>query len=119
MAATSLHQEQRQSQLKREMARRRRRKIRMAVSWAECGVLVIPLRENDKKPIHRGSVDAGLIEPSDIRQFFQKRPDANYGVATGVPGGILVLDIDGPAGAASLRALEEQYGHLPVTTTVL
>ena len=46
-----------------DCAQARDLKVCAAVSWARCGIIIVPLRERDKKPIRRGGVDAGLIEP--------------------------------------------------------
>jgi hypothetical protein len=46
-----------------------------------------------------------------VDSWWRKRPHANIGIATG--GGVCVLDIDGPEGEESLRALEEECGPLP------
>jgi hypothetical protein len=45
-------------------------------------------------------------------------PDASIGLATGQSSGVVVLDIDGAEGEATLKALEEQYGPLPETLSV-
>lgn len=57
---------------------------------------------------HLGTTDAALVEA-----WWRHAPDANIGIATGQ--GILVLDIDGPEGEASLAALVAQHGALPPT----
>src|SRR4051794_1011694 len=53
-----------------------------------------------------------------IKAWWAKWPRANIGIATGTRSGIFVLDIDGKVGEASLKALEEKYGHLPKTVRV-
>lgn len=42
-------------------------------------------------------------------------PEANVAVATGPVSGVIVIDVDGDAGRASLAALESANGPLPVT----
>jgi putative DNA primase/helicase len=44
--------------------------------------------------------------------------DANIGIATGRSSGIIVLDVDGDGGVASLEALQAEHGRLPKTVTV-
>ena len=44
--------------------------------------------------------------------------NANIGVATGRRSGILVLDVDGKVGKASLEKLQAEHGRLPKTVTV-
>jgi hypothetical protein len=42
---------------------------------------------------------------SAIRRWWNRLPDSNLGVATGAASGIVVIDVDGPAGEAALREL--------------
>ncbi|PYX67820.1 MAG: hypothetical protein DMG72_24450 [Acidobacteria bacterium] len=44
-----------------------------------------------------GCKDA-TIDPETIRRWWTQCPDANIGVATGTPSGLVVLDIDGEGG---------------------
>jgi hypothetical protein len=53
------------------------------------------------------------IDPAVIRAWFDRFPKANPAARTGPESGLLVLDIDGPEGEASLVALERQHGPLP------
>ena len=57
--------------------------------------------------------DSGLIEG-----WWRSHRDANVGVATGRGSGLLVLDVDGDAGADALHALEREHGELPRTASV-
>ena len=55
-----------------------------------------------------------------IRRDWQKWPDANVGIPTGVENGIFVVETDTPEGhnvdgEASLQALESKHGTLPTT----
>jgi len=45
-------------------------------------------------------------------------PQCNWGMATGEPSGVFVVDVDGEAGRASLADLERQGLTLPATLTV-
>lgn len=54
-------------------------------------------------------------DPSKIRGWWTRWPDANIGIATGPGSGIFVLDVDGEEGQASLKALPP----LPRTLRVL
>jgi hypothetical protein len=55
-----------------------------------------------------------------IREWWEKWPDANIGILTGEPSGLVVLDVD-PAkgGEESLAALERTYGPLPKTVETI
>jgi hypothetical protein len=59
----------------------------------------------------RASSDEGTI-----RGWWATWPDANAGIATG--DGLVVVDVDGPEGEATLARLELEHGPLPVTLEV-
>lgn len=52
-------------------------------------------------------------DPSDIKLWWSRWPEANVGIATG--GGLLVIDLDGEEGARSFRAAQRKLGKLPPT----
>ena len=60
--------------------------------------------------LHDASTDAGRIA-----SWWRRWPHANVGVVTGAASGLVVLDIDLPAGPATLARLEAEYGPLPAT----
>ncbi len=88
---------------------------RAAVRLAVEGFHVLPVR--DKKPLVRRGVHAATRCPTTIRGWFTHWPGAGLAVACG-PSGVVVVDIDLPAGPASLDALEAEHGPLPATVTV-
>ncbi len=45
-------------------------------------------------------------------------PDANIGITTGKTSNLIVLDVDGPMGEATLAEIERKYGSLPPTWQV-
>ena len=47
-----------------------------------------------------------------IRDFFAQNPEANFAAATGPASNLVVIDVDGAAGAGSLRALIRKNGKL-------
>jgi predicted transcriptional regulator len=63
-----------------------------------------------------GLSDASL-DLGQINQWWHDWPDANVGIRTGTPGGIVVLDVDGSEGTESLGTFEAQFGTLPTTRT--
>jgi len=79
-------------------------------------------RDGGKHPIGRlaphGVHDATTAEAT-ITRWWTDTPDANIGIATGAVSGLVVLDVDGEDGEASLAALEREHGPLPATPTVL
>jgi putative DNA primase/helicase len=71
-----------------------------------------------KHPRTPHGVKDATTRKTQIREWREKWPDANIGIATGGCSGIFVLDIDGEIGKASLRDLKVQHGPLPKTLTV-
>lgn len=87
-----------------------------ALRYAGMGCPVFPVRPGDKQPLTgRGFHDAS-DDPCQVAQWWRQWPDANIGLP--VPEGLMVLDVDGEAGRASLAALEAQHAPLPATATV-
>jgi hypothetical protein len=55
--------------------------------------------------------DQASTDPAVIRRWWASCPLANLGLRTGALSGLVVLDVDGPQGQASLRALVERHGR--------
>jgi predicted P-loop ATPase len=80
-------------------------------------------KETDEKTCRKcGLVHSGprglylaTTDAEQVARWWRAIPDANIGIATG--NGLLVLDIDGETGAASLASLIDLYGPLPLTPT--
>ena len=88
-----------------------------ARQFASHGWKVFPCAKRGKVPACYG----GCLSATDASGFdtlFADQADANYGIATGTPSGVWVLDIDGPQGVTDLEALEKKHGRLPATFTV-
>lgn len=82
---------------------------------------VFPVGPGGKSPLSGVKWDAEAThDPERIRQWWKAHPNANIGVACGASkrGVFLVLDVDGPEGAASLEAVEKEHGPLPATFRV-
>lgn len=57
------------------------------------GFKVFPLRENDKRPLFKGSAQTqGTTDLNQIRDIWTQQPNANIGIATG--NGLTVIDVD-------------------------
>jgi hypothetical protein len=57
--------------------------------------------------------DQASTDPAVITSWWASCPRANVGIRTGAVSGLVVLDIDGPAGRATLRSLVERHGRFP------
>ena len=68
-----------------------------------------------KHPIHR-LVPRGLHDAASqldiVSSWWRSMPNANVGIRTGADSGLVVLDIDGPPGRQSLRAVVAAHGLL-------
>ncbi len=86
-----------------------------AIKYAEKGYRVFPLEPRGKTPRTEHGVKDATTDTEQVTRWWRAIPDANIGIATG--SGLLVLDIDGETGAASLQELLAQHGALPATPT--
>jgi hypothetical protein len=68
-----------------------------------------------KHPLTRHGLKDASTDPETIRGWWETSPNANLGLVTGGTSGLIVLDVDGEAGRASLAALTAQCGSLPDT----
>jgi bifunctional DNA primase/polymerase-like protein len=91
-----------------------------ALWYAENGLRVFPVMPRSKQPYprSRGCHDA-TDEITRVRAWWEERPDANIGIATGFV--VDVIDIDGLQGNISLArdllvdpTMEDPYNGLPV-----
>jgi|CZKF01.1.fsa_nt_gi hypothetical protein len=104
--------------------------LKAALDYAACGWLVIPLNNPKqgvcscrkkgcsspgKHPRTEHGLNDGSKDPKQIARWWEKWPDANLGILTGQESGLLVLDVDGVDGKASLQALTAAHGSLPPT----
>ncbi len=72
--------------------------LRAALSYAEQGFKVFPLKPGGKKPItQHGLKDASQLQVT-VQEYWRKNPNANIGLSCD---GLLVLDLDGKVGAES------------------
>jgi hypothetical protein len=89
-------------------------KLDQALSYEQMGFSVIP-ENRDKKPyIAWTRFQEQRATPAQIREWWQRWPDANIGIIAGAVSGIFVLESDNPAALAEM----EQAGYiLPPTRT--
>jgi hypothetical protein len=107
--------------------------LQTALEYAARGWLVVPLhnpkqgvcscrKKNCSSPGKHPRTEHGLKDgskdPKQITLWWEKWPDANLGILTGQESGLLVLDVDGVDGKASLQTLTAAHGSLPKTLCV-
>ena len=71
-----------------------------------------------KHPRVKGGFKVATVDNRQIEAWWRKWPDANIGIATGAVSGIMVIDVDGEKGLATLLALVARHGALPLTAVV-
>ena len=95
-----------------------------ALAYASRGWAVLPLCPGEKKPLTKNGFKDASTNAEAIREWWNKRPTANVGVATGeVSGGLIVIDLDDKGdnddnGLKELHDWEQAHGPLPDTLTV-
>lgn len=107
--------------------------LEVALNYAKRGWLVVPLHNPKqgkcscrkqgcsspgKHPRTEHGLKDGSKEPRQLQQWFARWPDANLGILTGQASALVVLDVDGEDGKASLQALMASHGPLPKTLCV-
>lgn len=92
---------------------------RAAVSYAQRGWAVFPLRPRAKEPATAHGFKDATTDAAAVEAYWAAHPDANVGVACGAAsGGLAVIDLDvhdGADGRASLREWEDENFPLPPT----
>ncbi len=69
-----------------------------------------------KHPITRNGLTEATTDPVIIKSWWEKWPEANIGIRTGLISGIVVLDVDSyHGGDEGLATLVAEYGELPPT----
>lgn len=92
-----------------------------ALWYAQKGISVFPLIPRGKEPLTKNSFKNASTNDDQIKTWWNRRPAANIGIATGVGAvPLLVLDVDvghgaGHDGLQTIKELEEEHGKLPMT----
>lgn len=91
--------------------------LEAALAGLERGWSIIPVRPRAKAPLIRWKpFESKRADARQLREWFERWPDANLAVVTGDISGLVVLDIDPRHdGDASLKRLQQQHGRLPET----
>lgn len=73
--------------------------LNWALKYLGLGFSVIPLVERSKKPlIDWKEFQKRIASQEEIKEWFNKWPDANVGIVTGSVSGVAIVDLDGPEG---------------------
>lgn len=102
--------------------------LKKALKYANRGWHVFPMHFQlkagsvVKQPLTKWGKGAhgqrATTDPDVIRRWWKRWPEAGVGIACG-PSELIVLDVDGEAGAFTMESLEQKLGRLPTTLTVL
>jgi P4 family phage/plasmid primase-like protien len=79
---------------------------------------MFPVKPRGKLPLIAEWPVRASCDPAVLESWARENPQCNWGVATGEPSGVFVIDIDGEAGRASVADLERQGLPFPATLTV-
>ena len=94
-----------------------------ALDYAARGLRVLPIMPGQKRPPMAAWQHAATTDPTTIEAWWtQLYRGHGLGVATGPESGIFIIDVDvanGKRGDESLQAMEDAYGALPETATVI
>jgi putative DNA primase/helicase len=82
------------------------------------GFSILPVVEGGKMPAIKGGHNSASKDSKVVESWFDARPRRNFGVRTGAPSKIFVVDVDGAKGKAALKALVAAHGALPKTWRV-
>jgi hypothetical protein len=87
-----------------------------ALYYASLGWPVLPLKGRQKQPATKHGLHDASIAKSKINDWWDKWPDANIGLRTGVA--FDALDLDGKAGVTAFYEIKPEYYHPgPISAT--
>jgi hypothetical protein len=82
------------------------------------GFRLFPVEGRGKLPLIKGWPEAATNDTAQLEAWAHQCPACNWGLATGTASGLVVIDVDGAGGRASLADLERRGLTLPATLTV-
>jgi Bifunctional DNA primase/polymerase, N-terminal/Primase C terminal 1 (PriCT-1) len=84
---------------------------------AKQGFKLFPVEARGKKPMVKSWQKVAASDPEQLEMWATQFPGCNWGMVTGASSGVVVVDIDGPGGMASVAAWEAAGQFLPKTRT--
>jgi bifunctional DNA primase/polymerase-like protein len=86
-----------------------------ALAYVRRGWSVIPLWPRQKRPlIPWAAYQRARADETEVREWYDRWPDANVGIVTGAVSSLVVLDVDPfHGGDRSIEELKRAHGHLP------
>lgn len=88
-----------------------------ALALAAAGYRIMPLHIARKEPVFDDWPRVATSDKRRVNAWWTMWPRANVGIVTGA--GLVVIDVDGPEGEATLARLQSEHGRLPDTRTAL
>jgi Bifunctional DNA primase/polymerase, N-terminal/Primase C terminal 1 (PriCT-1) len=101
------------------MVASRNRLLRSAVALAARNMCVFPCAPRAKIPATTHGVLDATVDRQVIERWWHDNPDYNVAVATGMPSGLFILDVDGIDAEVELRRFEAKHAGLPSTVEVI
>lgn len=89
-----------------------------ALNLASRGFHVFPSRPGTNLPAVKRWPEVATVDPDQVSAWWRRWPRANVSNCTGRTG-VVVIDLDGPAGIDSWRALQRRHGAVPDTLAVI
>ena len=94
-------------------------RLPQAVSDAAArGWCLFPVKASGKQPLVADWPTKASSDPALLESWATIHTQCNWGIATGLPSGVFVVDVDGEAGRASVAELAKQGFTFPATLTV-
>lgn len=90
----------------------------LALDRAHRGWRVHPLHPGSKRPMLGNWPARATTDPEQVTKWWANSPNLGVAIATGAGSNLVVLDVDGPTGEATLAELEREHGQLPSTLEV-
>lgn len=88
------------------------------IAAAGRGWRLFPVESRGKLPLVKEWQKVAASDLAQLEAWTVQFPGCNWGLATGTASGLVVIDVDGEAGRASVAALERQSLTLPWSLTV-